>query len=76
MIPCNYVDFLLFFDFMYGPKIFKPYLVNPAENSVEEINIMIVMKILNLYSEINVKRFQGFSVRNGVNFDYEPILNE
>lgn len=74
-IPCKYVDFLLFFDFMYAPKMLRRYLINPDENYVDEINLQITMKIMNLYSDINTKNFQGILGTNSVKFDYEPILN-
>ena len=75
-LTCNYVDFLLFFDFMYGPKIFKLYFMNPNEPIVEEFDIFMIMKILNIHSEFTSNKFQMFPGSNSVtaSYDYEPIL--
>jgi hypothetical protein len=71
---CRYIDFLMFFDYMIGPKVFKQYALQSKKNFVDELHIIILMKKLNLYADVNQRKFQ-FTIGPLLNnYDYEAIL--
>lgn len=74
-INCQFIDFLLFFDYMIGPKEFANLLSENNKNFVDELHLMITMKRLNLYADINqrLSEFRLGPLMN--NYDYESILN-
>jgi hypothetical protein len=59
---------------MIAPKLFKQYSVQSNKNFVDELHILIVMKTLNLYTDINQRKFQFTSGVLLNNYDYESIL--
>lgn len=73
-LNCQYVDFLMFFDYMIGPKVFKQFLLDSNKNFVDEIHALIVMKKLNLYAEINQRKVEYTSGTLLTHYDYESIL--
>jgi hypothetical protein len=74
-INCEFIDFLLFFDYMIGPKEFVSILSEKNKNFVDELHLMIAMKRLNLYADIN-QRLSEFRIGPLMNkYDYESVLN-
>ncbi len=73
-LNCSYMDFLLFFDYMLGPKCFKLYLLESNKNFVDEIHLLLVLKRLNLWADINQRKFIYSSSVLSNNYDYESIL--
>ena len=73
-LTCTYVDFLLFFEYMLAPKAFKKFLVN--KNFVNEVNIVIIMRKLNLYVNYQDQQTEYSYIRDGLQrLDYESVVN-
>lgn len=60
---------------MIGPKEFVNYLCGTNKNFVDETHILISMKRLNLYADINQRLFEYKSGPLFNNYDYEAILS-
>ncbi len=75
LFNCKYIDFLIFIDYMISPKIFKPLLEKINFNLVNEMNLQLGLRKLNLYMDIKNKNliFQMGSFMK--NFDYEAAVN-
>jgi hypothetical protein len=69
---CISVDFLIFFDYLIGPKVFRPYIIN--KSFVDEISIIMTLQKLNLYASVQQNRNYSFIMGNKVNYDYEGFL--
>ena len=75
-LNCDYVDFLLFFDYLIAPKCFKPYLIDKDRNFVNELNMKLVLRKLNLYAEFSSKNLvytKGIMLSN---YEYENALRK
>ena len=75
-VSCDYVDFLLFFDYLISPKIFKPFLIDKARNFVNEMNLKLLMRKMNLFSDLGSKNLVYSSGIMLSNYDYENVLKE
>ncbi len=60
---------------MIGPKEFRNYLTNSNKNFVDEMHILISMKRLNLYADVNQRLFEYKTGPLLNNYDYDAILN-
>jgi hypothetical protein len=69
---CSNVDFLFFFDYLIGPKVFKPYVLNKA--FVDEINLVTNLQKLNLFVSLAQDKTYSFIMGNKVKYDYEGYL--
>ena len=70
-LNCEAADFLLFFDYMIAPRCFKPFATVSKKNFISEIHVLATLKKLNLYAEVNERKFeyQGGAVTNSYNMD-------
>ncbi len=74
-LDCKYVDFLLFTDYMIAPKVFEQFLEKADRNYVNEINIQLGMRKLNLFADISSKKLM-FQMGNFMkHFDYDMVIN-
>jgi hypothetical protein len=78
IFPCKSVDFLVFFDYMISPKCVK-HFNQENKNFVRNENILVLLKRLNLWPDINQREFM-FPFLSGVgegemsHFDFESVL--
>ena len=73
-LDCKYVDFLMFTEYMITPRIFKTYLERKNKNFVNEINIQLGLRKLNLFADISSRKII-FQMSHFVKiFDYENII--
>jgi hypothetical protein len=59
---------------MIGPKEFKHVLLGKNKNFVDETHLLIAMKRLNLYADINQKNFEFRAGPLENSYDYEQVL--
>jgi hypothetical protein len=62
----------MFFDYLIGPRAFKPYIIN--KNFVDEISIMLVLLKLNLQASVQQNKNYSFIMGRKINYDYEGFL--
>ena len=75
-ISCDYVDFLLFFDYLISPRSFKPFLIDNERNFVNELNLKLVMRKMNLFTDLDSKNLVYTSGIMLSNYDYENVLKK
>merc|ERR1711957_488247 len=74
-LDCKTADFLMFSDYMIAPKVFEPFLEDKNKNYVNEINMQLAMRKLNLFAKTTDKKLI-YQIGNYMkNFDYESVLN-
>ena len=74
-LDCKTVDFLMFSDYMIAPKIFESFLEDKNKNYVNEVNMHLAMRKLNLFVEMSNKNLI-YQVGNYMkNFEYDSVLN-
>lgn len=73
-LDCAGVDFLLFFDYMFNDSAFKPYVSYSFKTFVNEINMAIVLKKLNLFTTPDQLQIGLFNGLKQINYDYETII--
>merc|ERR1711957_774915 len=74
-LDCKTADFLMFSDYMIAPKVFEPFLEDKNKNYVNEINMQLAMRKLNLFAKTSDKKLI-YQIGNYMkNFDYESVLN-
>lgn len=65
----------MFIDYMISPKVFEQFLEKTNRNYVNEINIQLGLRKLNLFADISSKKVM-FQMGNFMkNFDYETVVN-
>jgi len=67
----------MFIDYMLSPKVFTQFLESKTKNYVNEINLQLSLKKLNLFADISKKNKNIiFKVGHFMKkFDYENVLN-
>jgi hypothetical protein len=75
LLDCKFVDFLMFSDYMIAPKVIEPFLEDRNKNYINEINIHLALRKLNLFVEMSDKRLI-YQIGNYMkNFEFNSVLN-
>jgi hypothetical protein len=74
VLNCNAVDFLIFIDYMIAPETFKPFMVHKDRNFIPELDILLVLKKINLWTDINQRLFTFIPGSLMHSYDYESVL--
>ena len=61
---------------MYGPSLFKHFLEECNRNFVDEIQIVIIMKKLNLLVDVNQRQYPQLKGAFRNTYDYDSILTK
>lgn len=73
-INCSFIDFLLFYVYMIGPERFKRFALTTNKDMIDEVQLRVVMKRLNLWVDLNIKAFSystGILVRH---YEYQSVM--
>lgn len=65
----------MFVDYMLAPKAFSPFLERKNRNAINEINLQLVFKKLNIFADLQNKKLLFQMGHFMKNFDYETVLN-
>ena len=71
---CNFIDFLYFVDYMIGSVVFRAYRTDNKKNFVNEYNLLLGLKKMNLNNGDN--NFPPFPLVNkkGNSYDYDSAI--
>jgi len=73
-LDCKYVDFLMFSDYMIAPKVFELFLEDRNKNYVNELNIHLAIRKLNLFLDMSDKTLI-YEIGNYMkNYEYNNVL--